>query len=90
MASVPLTNHSSAEQPKPSHRLWGIVHVLTVAIQAFFILGFSMGSTSPVLADLKEEDGYASLGKPIYQDLFNVRMLVAYIHIATRGGSRIV
>ena len=90
MDSVPLMNHSSAEVPRRSHRLWGVAYVFTVAIQTFFVMGFSIGFTSPVLADLKEEDGYASLGKPIYQDLFNVRMLVAYIHIATRGESRIV
>ena len=76
MASVPLTSHSTVEQPKPSYKLWSIVYVFTVAVLGFFVLGFSMGFTSPVLADLKEEDGYDSLRKSIYQDLFNVRVLV--------------
>lgn len=75
MASVSLTSHSTAEQPEPSQRLWGIAFVFTVAVHGFFILGFSMGFTSPVLADLREKEGHASLQKPIYQDLFNVRLI---------------
>ena len=74
MASVPLKSHSHTEQliAKQFRKLWGVVYVFAVVIQGFFITGFSMGFTSPVLADFREKEGYASLRKPLYQDLFNV------------------
>ena len=64
------------KQPKQFRKLWGVAYVFAVVIQGFFITGFAMGFTSPVLADFKEREGYSSLRKPIYQDLFNVSVHV--------------
>ena len=78
MANVPLTSQSRSNaerQPRKFQKLyiWGVAYVFAVVIQGYFITGFSLGFTSPVLADFKEKEGYASLRKPIHQDLFNVR-----------------
>ena len=73
MADIQLSAHSGAEQPKQSQNLWSVAHVFAVVVQGFFITGFSMGFTSPVLADLSQDkEGYTSLRKPLNQDLFNV------------------
>ena len=78
MADIQLSDDSDAEHPKQSQNLWSVAHVFAVVTQGFFIAGFSMGFTSPVLADLSQnEEGYTSLHKPIYQDLFNVRVAIS-------------
>jgi len=64
---------TSTERPQ---KLRSIANVCVVAVQGLFIMGFSLGFTSPVLADLKEQEGYTSLRKPIYQDLFQVRITI--------------
>ena len=71
-----LAGHSNSEQRSKSQKLWSIALVLAVVTQGFFITGFSIGFTSPVLADLSqaENERYASLRKPIHKDLFNVRI----------------
>lgn len=57
----------------PRPRFWTVTYVCTVALQCFFILGFTGGFTSPVLSELSDkQDDYRSLQKKRDQDLFNV------------------
>ena len=55
-------------------RVKTVAYSCVVAIQAWFVYGYSIGYTSPILSDLDSANTtYASLHKSVYQDIFSVR-----------------
>jgi len=55
-------------------RVKTLAYSCVVAIQAWFVYGYSIGYTSPILSDLDSANTtYASLHKSVYQDIFSVR-----------------
>jgi len=74
------TNEGENALPIHRFRLRTVVYSCVVAIQAWFVYGYSIGYTSPILSDLDSANStYASLHKSIYQDIFSVRSNVAII-----------
>ena len=60
-------------------RIWTVSFSCAAAIQAWFIYGYSLGYTSPVLNDLSTINStstYTSLRKIAYQDTFSVRHIM--------------
>ena len=58
---------------KNRFRLWTVTCSCMVAIQTWFIYGYSIGYTAPVLNDLGDlNTTYSSLRKTSYQDTFSV------------------
>lgn len=67
------SSHAAERYFERSSRVWTVGYVCVVSIQAIFILGFSLGFSSPVLSELVDEkNGYSSLRKTTYQDVFSV------------------
>ena len=55
-------------------RLWSVSYSCIVAIQTWFIYGYAIGYTAPVLNDLGTLNStYTSLSRTSYQDTFSVR-----------------
>jgi len=66
-------SNESTAKPHGRPRRWVVIYVCTVALQCFFILGFAVGFTSPVLSKLGDrQEGYSSLRKTSDQDIFSV------------------
>ena len=58
---------------KNRFRLWTVSCSCLVVIQTWFIYGYAIGYTAPVLSDLGEVNTtYTSLSKTSYQDTFSV------------------
>ena len=69
--------NEAAKMDTPSRkyrfRLWTVSCSCLVAIQTWFIYGYAIGYTAPVLNDLGEiNNTYTSLRKTSYQDTFSV------------------
>ena len=65
----------TVDTPSQKHRfrLWTVTCSCMVAIQTWFIYGYSIGYTAPVLNDLGDlNTTYSSLRKTSYQDTFSV------------------
>ena len=66
---------------KHRFRLWTVSFSCIVAIQTWFIYGYAIGYTAPVLNDLgtltdsNSSQRYTSLRKTSYQDTFSVSIL---------------
>ena len=75
--SHPQSQTRTMTQACSRPRLWAVTYVCTVALQCFFLLGFSAGFTSPVLTELSDkQDRYRSLKRKTDQDLFNVSLAI--------------
>ena len=73
----------------PSHkhrfRLWTVTCSCMVVIQTWFIYGYSIGYTAPVLNDLGDVNStYTSLSKTSYQDTFSVSTPVWLLRYTAR------
>ena len=76
MSSYGANNHAATvDTPSRNHRfrLWTVTCSCMVAIQTWFIYGYSIGYTAPVLNDLGDVNStYTSLREASYQDTFSV------------------
>ena len=68
----------TVDTPSQKHRvrLWTVSFSCIVAIQTWFIYGYAIGYTDPILNDLGTLNStYTSLSKTSYQDTFSVSIL---------------
>ena len=73
------TNEGENTSPTHRFRIRTVVYSCVVAIQAWFVNGYSIGYTSPILSDLDSANStYASLHKSVYQDIFSVGSKCCY------------
>ena len=78
MSSYGACRNETATVDTPSQnyrfRLWTVSCSCMVAIQTWFIYGYAIGYTAPVLNDLGTLNStYISLSRTSYQDTFSVR-----------------
>ena len=68
-----LTATVDTPSQKNRFRLWTVTCSCLVAIQTWFIYGYAIGYTDPILNDLGTLNStYTSLSKTSYQDTFSV------------------
>lgn len=77
MFSYGTCNDEESTMDTPSRkyrfRLWTVTCSCLVAIQTWFIYGYAIGYTAPLLNDLGSVNTtYTSLRKTSYQDIFSV------------------